>query len=55
VSTPTTRRHPRSLAEAFPKEHANPVHFYPSPRFNWRAAVCVAGCCLIGWLAYRSI
>lgn len=26
---PTTRRHPRSMAEAFPQDHANPITRYP--------------------------
>ena len=25
---PTTRRHPRSLASAFPREHANPIEIH---------------------------
>lgn len=31
---PTTRRHPRSLAEAFPQDHANPIEHCPSAR-SW--------------------
>lgn len=27
---PTTRRHPRSLAEAFPCDHADPIEHHPS-------------------------
>ena len=29
MTWPTVRRYPRSLAQAFPKEHANPITFYP--------------------------
>ena len=28
---PTTRRHPRSLASAFPREHANPIEIHRRP------------------------
>ena len=37
MSYPTPRRYPRSLAQAFPNEHANPIEFYPAP-FYRRAA-----------------
>lgn len=49
----TTRRHPRTLAEAYPRQHANPVEFYPEPGYRKvaRAAVCVAGIVFIAWLA----
>jgi hypothetical protein len=51
VSTPTTRRHPRSLAEAFPRDHANPIHWYPSPaRRMVRALICIAAAAAIGVL-----
>ena len=29
MSWPTVRRYPRSLAQAYPREHANPIEFYP--------------------------
>ncbi len=49
MSYPTTRRHPRSLAEAWPREHANPIEFYPSARRRFaRAIVCFGACILIG-------
>jgi len=54
----TTRRHPRTLAEAWPREHANPVEFYPGPwRFRdlARAVVCVAACIAIAWLAAQGV
>ena len=53
MSTPTTRRHPRTLAEAWPREHADPVTFYPSPSI-WRYGrmlICLAACAAIGVLA----
>lgn len=51
MSCPTTRRHPRSLAEAWPREHANPIEFYPSARRRLaRATVCIGACILIGLL-----
>lgn len=50
MSHPTTRRHPRSLAQAYPREHANPIEFYPAGfvRRYWRAAVCIAALITIG-------
>jgi hypothetical protein len=30
---PTTRRYPRTLADAWPREHAAPIRHYPG-RFN---------------------
>lgn len=30
---PTTRKYPRTMAEAFPQDHANPIE-HPSPR-SW--------------------
>ena len=41
---PTTRRHPRSLAEAFPREHANPIARYPGTPgriHGWLLAVAI--------------
>jgi hypothetical protein len=56
VSFPTTRRYPRTLAEAWPREHANPITFHPAPsRAVLRAAVCVAACVLIGLLIGASL
>jgi hypothetical protein len=39
---PTTRRHPRSLAEAFPQDHAEAIHHAPSARSWLLADVCIA-------------
>lgn len=36
---PTVRRHPRSLAEAFPQDHANPFHL-PGADFAEPIAAC---------------
>ena len=57
MSTPTTRRHPRTLAEAWPREHANPIHFYPRPGFGRWAwpTVCLCAAVLIGWLAFQGL
>ncbi len=56
MSCPTTRRYPRTLAEAWPREHATPITFYPAPsRAVLRAAVCVAGCVFIGLLIGASL
>jgi hypothetical protein len=50
MSTPTTRRHPRTLAEAWPREHANPISHYRRHGGGdlIRAIACVAACALIG-------
>lgn len=57
MSAPTVRRYPRSLAEAWPREHANPIHFYPAPAWRRyvRAAVCIAACVLIGAMAAQGV
>ena len=50
MSYPTSRRHPRSLAEAYPRDHADPITFYPSPSI-WRyrrALICISACVAIG-------
>jgi hypothetical protein len=51
----TTRRHPRSLNEAFPgtASYANPVEHYRAPSYGpvwWLAfgSVSLVGLCLIG-------
>jgi hypothetical protein len=44
---PTTRRHPRSMAEAWPREHANPIEHCPSAR-SWLASDLVIAAILIG-------
>lgn len=48
VSWPTTRRHPRSLAEAFPFERAFAVEVYRSPRVQWWLGVALAIAIAIG-------
>jgi len=59
MSTPTTRRHPRTLAEAWPREHANPLECYRAPWYArsllLRAAVCVALCIYIGALLAQAV
>lgn len=55
MSCPTTRRYPRTLAEAWPKEHANPIHFYPSRRVPWRGALCFAGFAVIWLVLYLGV
>ena len=57
MSTPTVRRYPRTLAEAWPREHANPIHFYPAPAWRRyaRAAVCLAACFLIVAMAAQGV
>ena len=41
---PTTRRHPRSMAEAFPKDHAAAIHHYRNsvPRVDKALGVLLA-------------
>ena len=49
MSYPTSRRYPRSLAEAWPREHANPISFYPAPAVRIRRVlVCFAAVAAIG-------
>jgi hypothetical protein len=51
VSWPTTRRHPRTLAQAFPRDHACAVEHYRPPMGRLgdfvRAVICVLGCIAI--------
>lgn len=58
MSTPTTRRFPRSLAEAFPRDHACAVEHYRPPMGRLpdllRAVVCVLGCLAIAAMAARG-
>lgn len=49
--TPTVRRHPRSLAEAFPQDHANPIEHHPSPRV-WRMSDAFGAVLLVGVLVW---
>lgn len=57
MSAPTTRRYPRTLAEAWPREHANPIEFYPEPlaRRAARIVVCIGCVAFIGWLAAQGV
>jgi hypothetical protein len=56
VSFPTTRRYPRTLAEAWPREHANPIeHYTPPAPAALRAAVCVGAFVVIGLLIGASL
>lgn len=42
MTTPTTRRYPRSLSDAFPQERAYSVEVYRKPRGGaWWAALAV--------------
>ena len=55
----TTRRHPRTLAEAFPREHACAVEHYRPPFGRLgdvlRAVALVACCFAIGWMAAQGL
>ena len=42
TSYPTSRRHPRSLAQAWPREHANPIEIYRRPNRIAGALLAVA-------------
>ena len=55
---PTVRRHPRSLAEAFPFDHASAIEHHPSAQ-SWLLSdicitvilLCVLGAIAVGVLA----
>ena len=47
---PTVRKFPRSMAEAFPAEHADPIEHCPSPR-SWLLSDLAVGITLVGVLA----
>lgn len=53
MTTPTTRRYPRSASEAFPSERAYCVEAYRKPRGGawWAVLACVA---LVGALALAA-
>lgn len=59
MSWPTVRRHPRTLAQAFPRDYADPIERYE--RSAWgigtfvRALVCVAACILIGAMLAQGV
>lgn len=54
---PTTRRYPRSLADAWPREHANPIEHYAAETRWERIAGVLLACgigivlasCLVAW------
>ena len=48
--TPKTRRHPRTLAEAWPQDYADPIeHLAPPPR-SWLWSDIVIAALLVGVL-----
>lgn len=52
----TRTRFARTSAEAWPREHANPIEFYPSPRRTLaRVVLCLAASGLLGFLLSRCI
>ena len=54
MTYPTCRRYPRTVAEAWPREHANPITFYPAPAVRIRRAlVCFAAAAAIGAIAEK--
>ncbi len=59
MSWPTVRKHPRSLMEAFPRDHACAVEHYRPAMGRLpdllRAVVCVLACCAIGWMAAQGL
>lgn len=59
MSWPTSRRHPRSLAEAFPRDHACAVEHYRPPMGrlgDFVRAVALALCCIaLPWLAAQGL
>lgn len=58
MSWPTCRRHPRSLAEAWPQHYADPIERYRAP-WRWRdlirAVICVACCIAIPYMISRGV
>jgi hypothetical protein len=48
---PTTRKHPRSMAEAFPLDHAMAIEHHPSPKSWLLSDICIAVICLAVLLA----
>ena len=48
VDTPTVRVHPRTLAQAFPQDHADPIEHYRSPWYSRiRDVLAAVGCGLL--------
>ncbi len=47
---PTTRKFPRSLQEAFCREHANPIEHFARPGRWLRRIACLSAAALIGAL-----
>ena len=58
MTWPTCRTYPRSLAQAFPRDFADPIEHCARPwglRDLIRAVVCVAAAALIGALAAQGV
>jgi hypothetical protein len=55
MNTPTTRRHPRTLAEAYPRDYADPIERPPrNPlRFGELALLALAIVCALVALACK--
>jgi hypothetical protein len=47
---PTTRRYPRSLAQAFPQDHAEAIEHHPSAK-SWLLADMAIAALFVGVLA----
>jgi len=45
---PTTRRYPRTLAEAWPREYASPIEHYTSSARMWETVAGIALAVVIG-------
>lgn len=56
---PTTRRYPRTMREAFARDHWCSVERFRRPRFDVldavELAVCLAGAVFVGWLLTRGV
>ena len=59
MSWPTCRRHPRTLAEAFPSHYADPIERFERNPYTLgnclRAIVCVACCAAIGAMLAQGV
>lgn len=55
MTCPTTRRYPRTLAEAWPREHMDSLEFFPRPAATLgRVLACIAGAVVVGLLVGRA-
>jgi hypothetical protein len=57
MSTPTTRRYPRTLADAFPDERASAVEVHrpePTP-LGWRVSMWMCGVAFAGLVLFHLI